>query len=958
MNEQSLSNWEAAWIWGSDIESPRNEWRCFRQSFTPEHPIEQTTVRLTADSRYVLFVNGNQVGRGPVRSWPFELAYDEYEIGHLLRADVENVIAVLVTHFGISTFQYLRGRGGLLLQVEVPRDHSSILITDENWKTSVHRGFDPHSSRISCQLGFTEITDARAWDKNWSELGYDDTAWESATVIGPAGMKPWTQIVERSIPQLTEEPVYPARVENMSSVETVPWSAVLDIRSLMVPESADHANMVEFCGYLATIIRLDRTAPFTIGMVDDGRLPCKLSIDGRWIDDTEYVGDHPERYVTMQLPEGDHFLLIDVTGASHGHGFHLGFDSEAPFKIFSPLSENDAVPLIQVGPFDHTELIDHQPGRALNSHHPDYLRIHKVTSSDELMKHKEWIRCIDPKMVNLNDVFTLCVWKKAETYYSVPSSIQHAVIAGANPAIIPIYTGRDTELVIDFGRELSGYITFELNAASGTVIDGYGFEYMRDGWRQDTHLVDNTFRYTCSEGRQTYVSYVRRGLRYLTFVVRGAARPVKLYEVKMIQSNYPVADIGKFRSSDPLLEDIWTISRETTRLCMEDTFVDCPAFEQAYWVGDARNEALVNYYTFGAREIVERCLKLVPGSSFQTPLYADQVPSGWNSVIPNWTFFWVTACLEYYHYDGNRSFVTDIWPHVKLTLQHYLTLLNDKGVLDRTGWNLLDWAPFEQPREGIVTPQNMFLVKALRDAAQLGDIIGDVQHKSQFIEAASKLSQSINEQLWDQERAAYLDCIHSDGKPSSTVSMQTQIVAYLCDIASGERKSLIEQYIVNPPSSYVQVGSPFMAFFFYEALVKLGRIDVLLADMRKNYGFMLEHDATTCWEMYPWSGYNQNPKVLTRSHCHAWSAGPAYFLSAYVLGIQGLTPGWTKVLVSPKPCGLEWARGSAPMPHEGRIDVSWRVSDTNKLHLRIEAPMGVEIVTEAPEGYELEVELL
>jgi len=245
----------------------------------------------------------------------------------------------------------------------------------------------------------------------------------------------------------------------------------------------------------------------------------------------------------------------------------------------------------------------------------------------------------------------------------------------------------------------------------------------------------------------------------------------------------------------------------------------------------------------------------------------------------------------------------------------------------------------------------------LRDAAELGEIIGDTSQKERFIEEANKLSKSIDEHLWDSSSDAYLDCIHSDGNPSSTISMQTQIVSYLCDIANKERKKLIEQYIVNPPASFVQVGSPFMSFFYYEALVKLGRIDLLLADVRKHYGFMLEHDATTCWEMYPWSGYNKNPKLLTRSHCHAWSAGPAYFLSAYVLGVKGMTPGWSKVLVSPRPCGLEWGRGSVPLPHEGRIDVSWRLTGSDEIHLRIEAPKNIEIITEAPEGYVLTVEL-
>ena len=956
MNPSSMPEWKALWIWGQGSESPRNEWRCFRRSLVPDRPVESAVLRITADSRYILFVNGSRVGRGPVRSWPFEWAYDEYEIGHLLRAGEENVISVLVTHYGVSTFQYLRGRGGLLLQLEIPGEEAPLLVTDGSWKTAVHRGYDPRSSRISCQLGFTEIVDARAWDDAWLKPGFDDSGWDAAAVIGPVGTPPWTRLVERNIPYLTEEPVYPSRVEQLSFVKPAPWSCVLDLRSIMLPESADHANNVSFSGYVAAMIRLERPAPFTIGIVDKGRIDCQISIDGQWIRDGQVFDAIPERYATVQLSEGEHLLLIDVTGTSHGHGFHLGFQCEAPFDVYAPPPGNDPdAPFVRIGPFDTAVHIDHEPSRDLNRNHPAYERIRQVSSREELDEFREWVHPVDPQHINRNDVFTSCVWKTADNPRPVPAAIQHAVIANAQPAVIPAESGMDTEIVIDFGRECSGYVVFELDASAGTVVDGYGFEYMKDGWRQHTYELDNTFRYICREGRQSYVSVIRRGLRYLALTFRKAARPVKLYRVYMLQSNYPVAQVGQFRSSDPLLNDIWTLSRDTTRLCMEDTFVDCPAYEQTFWVGDSRNEALVNYYTFGAKEIVERCLRLVPGSSFQTPLYADQVPSGWNSVIPNWTFFWVNACLEYYQYSGNREFLAGIWPHVERTLHHYLQRLDDKGLFAFDGWNLLDWAPFEQPRSGVVTPQNMFLVKALRSAAEMGTALGRTEKAAAFMEAADRLREAVDRWLWDEERAAYIDCVHKDGRPSATTSMQTQIAAYLCGIAQGARKRRIEEVLVHPPSSFVQAGSPFMLFFYYEALAKLGRFDIMIKNIRKQYGFMIEQGATTCWEMFPWSGFNPDPRVLTRSHCHAWSAGPAYFLSAHVLGVQGMTPGWTKVRIAPQPCGLKWAGGSVPLPCDGRIDVSWRVKGT-AIRLRVKAPEHVEIVTEAPEGFTLETE--
>src|SRR5690606_26432978 len=110
---------------------------------------------------------------------------------------------------------------------------------------------------------------------------------------------------------------------------------------------------------------------------------------------------------------------------------------------------------------------------------------------------------------------------------------------------IPRFDGADTEVIIDFGRELSGYISFELTAEAGTVVDCYGFEYMRDGWRQDTHSLDNTLRYTCRAGRQNYSSLIRRGMRYVMLTIRhpsATAKPVRIAGFSVIQSHYPVAD--------------------------------------------------------------------------------------------------------------------------------------------------------------------------------------------------------------------------------------------------------------------------------------------------------------------------------------------------------------------------------------------------------------------------------
>jgi hypothetical protein len=441
--------------------------------------------------------------------------------------------------------------------------------------------------------------------------------------------------------------------------------------------------------------------------------------------------------------------------------------------------------------------------------------------------------------------------------------------------------------------------------------------------------------------------------------IRETAGPVRLHNLVFHQSNYPAPEVGRFQCSDALLNDIWEISRHTTRVCMEDTFVDCPTYEQVFWVGDSRNESLVAYYAFGAEPLVRRCLRLVPDSREQTPFYASQVPSGWNNVIPNWTFLWVLACREHYERTGDLDFVREMVPQVRFTLDRYIEQRNAAGLLAMSAWNLLDLAPLDQPNDGVVAHQNCFLVAALQAAADLADLAG-ADGADRYRHAAGDLAGAINAELWSEERDAYIDAIHLDGRRSDIFSVPTQVIAYLTGVATGERARRVEQLLLDPPADFVPIGSPFVSFFHYEALVQLGRVEAMLDDMRRNYGAMLAYGATTCWEMYPnYSVLRANPTFLTRSHCHAWSAGPLYFLSAYVLGVRPLGPGWTRVLVEPSPAGLRWANGSVPLPGDGRIDVSWTIEPENKMmQLTVTAPSSVEIDARLPAGFDGAVEVV
>ncbi|GAA3399650.1 family 78 glycoside hydrolase catalytic domain [Paenibacillus hodogayensis] len=951
--------WSAEWVWGDGEASPRNAWRCFRHTFALPYNGDggeaSAKLHISADSRYVLFVNGRQVGRGPVRSWPAEQFYDTHEVGPYLHKGADNTIAVLVLHFGLSNFYYIRGQGGLLAELELETAGGTAVAaaTGAHWRTIVHGAWQPNAPRMSCQQGFAEIYDARRWDEAWTSPGFDDNGWDAAIRVGAVGEGPWKTLVERDIPFLTEEKLYPKRIESLRRVKAPAWTAAIDIRTAMLPDSVNHANHVQYAGYLVSLLVVREPGKLTLGTPSGGRMQ-NVWLDGKPL--TDPYGVAPERYYDVELERGDYVLQIDVSATDHGAAWHFAADGSAKFEFRSPLdgAGASATPFLVVGPFASAVNIDELGIVPIDRQQPDFVRARGIASVGELTSFAEWTRPLEAALYTEQDAFGASVWQPEADKYAIPQQLERALSATPEPAVLPLFEHGDCELVIDFGQEESGYIGFEVEAEAGVVLDLYGIEYLKGDYRQHTYGLDNTIRYVSRGGRQRFLSPVRRGFRYLIVTARGATQPVKLYETYINRSTYPVTDAGRFECSEPLLNEIWNISRHTTRLCMEDTFVDCPAYEQVFWVGDSRNEALVNYYVFGSLDIVKRCLNLVPGSKEMTPLYVNQVPSGWHSVIPNWTFFWVIACAEYAEHTADAAFAKHIWPAARYTLEHYLAKRDESGLMNIKGWNLLDWAPIDQPREGIVTHQNMFLVQALRKAVELAAAAGASSEESAGLAAAAaSLEEAINAHLWSEEQQAYLDCIHADGRRSAIFSMQTQVVAYLCGIAHEGRKERIESYLIEPPTGFVQIGSPFMSFFYYEALALSGRYDRMLDDIRARFGQMIEHGATTCWEMYPNFKENRaNPDQLTRSHCHAWSAAPGYFLGESVLGVKRAAPGWSRAVVEPNPCGLKWARGGVPLPAGGHIEVEWRV-DGDVMNLQVSAPEGVELDIRGPEGLRL-----
>src|SRR3954465_2014448 len=97
--------WKGQWCWTrKHVSRPWNSYAYFRRSIElPARP-RSAVIRISADARYTIFVNGKRIHLGPARSFPQFQSYGAVELADFLDAG-PNAICAIVHQFGVPTFQ-------------------------------------------------------------------------------------------------------------------------------------------------------------------------------------------------------------------------------------------------------------------------------------------------------------------------------------------------------------------------------------------------------------------------------------------------------------------------------------------------------------------------------------------------------------------------------------------------------------------------------------------------------------------------------------------------------------------------------------------------------------------------------------------------------------------------------------------------------------------------------------
>jgi alpha-L-rhamnosidase len=317
----------------------------FRRTFDLETVPTEAAARITADSRYVLWVNGQEVGRGPARSQPYRQRYDSYDLAPYLSAG-GNVIAVLVTYYGRPMSFWQPAAAGSNTDAALVFEAligDQTLVSDDSWRVLRSDAWSLLAGTHAGEGVPVEIVDARLVPRGWREVDFDDSQWRQAPLlpaVHPASLGetrpptyPFGRLLPRGISQLGGDRVAPARILDSSTRIAPTWrndhpvtrvteallAEVVSSHTPTMPTSFEIApgqvhHLSADCGRIvAGFVELDLEAP--AGTVVEMHYREKV-----FRPELAWSGEDPEtgaRYVAAGA--NDHFAALEINGLRYLH---------------------------------------------------------------------------------------------------------------------------------------------------------------------------------------------------------------------------------------------------------------------------------------------------------------------------------------------------------------------------------------------------------------------------------------------------------------------------------------------------------------------------------------------------------------------------------------------------------------------------------------------------------------
>ncbi len=923
-----------------------NDWYVIKKDFKAALT-DDVFIDISALGEYILYINDTLISRGPTKSFDFCKFYDSIDISSAIK-DGRNIITI---------FSHKIENGGIYAKVY--NENNVICETDESWKIKRYEALYSNTACICPPLEpicrSEEHFDAN-YDTEILSKNYDYSGWKNAEHINIK--KSFIKKCPQWFPKNTV--IMP---KNVMCVTALRKESGYGMR--LVSEVREK-NETTKCAYELYACEVISKTGFSANSISKGTL---------------YVnGIKAEKEVNIK--EGKNLFVIH---------YNDGADAE----IFITTEEK-----LQFSDWYVYNLDSNEKFYAWNYVSDIFLGTDTREYVESITKKTEFSQLGDRFFSNMKAVFvcenSIGVDLKSYSYGEFEKSFSYPDFK------IPVSYNDDfcdinnTELmlnqnigyaklrgnvhfILDFGVEVLGYIKFKIFAKKGTVIDFQGFEIAGDDGI--VHMEKNCMRYICRDGWQEFISFLPRGFRYLGVYVFGGNETTKIEYIGLEDITASVPCNGDFRCDDDFLNEAYKMSINTAKVCMSDTYVDCPGYEQVYWVGDAIVTSHVNLLNFGGYSYDAKCLELfgitieddykemykkddenyLKNKYLVLAAHGTYVKGG----IPEFSFMWALSVYNNYLYSGDKDMMKHLFSYVKKMLENCGNMMSERGLFSCDGaWNLIEWAENDLLMCGEVTASSAWLYKLYKLYSGVAKELGEDILSEKYLLLAENLKEAINKYCWNSEANAYSDSVR-DGygyelylsyfsknnipavsyevfKKYERISDHTNIICYICDLVPKERIPYVEKIITriesedytfyksSPVNNTKKVNSGIYhdinditsigsPYFLYYVFEALFKMGHVkqVLDIIRR----AYKEIVDLGSNTCWETfYNKKTDEFTRSIAHGWGASPAVYLITDICGIKPLKPGFSEFLFNPQLSYLNKVKASIPTPY-GKIYV-------------------------------------
>ncbi|MCC6695429.1 MAG: alpha-L-rhamnosidase N-terminal domain-containing protein [Candidatus Hydrogenedentes bacterium] len=182
----------AQWIWIPSGRTLSNTFVLFRRDVVLDEAPTRAIAWVTADSRYLLSINGQRAQWGPAPCDPRQLDVDPCDLTALLRPG-KNTIGAEVLFYGLGDGTWPAGKPGFIFHavLEFRDGRTETIVSDVSWQVMLDRAHRPGQYKRWYLRALQEEFDARLRPEGWDTPEFTpDDAWMSAAILECAPDKP------------------------------------------------------------------------------------------------------------------------------------------------------------------------------------------------------------------------------------------------------------------------------------------------------------------------------------------------------------------------------------------------------------------------------------------------------------------------------------------------------------------------------------------------------------------------------------------------------------------------------------------------------------------------------------------------------------------------------------------------------------------------------------------------